>query len=96
LKHLLTFLAVLILCSDAGVAETPKSSAARDEQMRFVVVRSSQAGCEPKCAEWISAEGQIVLSTAEQFAKVLRSLGGRKLPILVHSRGGLLGQATDV
>jgi hypothetical protein len=94
LKHLLTVLAVLILCSDAGVVE--KSSAATDEQMRFVVVRSSQAGCEPKCAEWISAEGRIVLSTAEQFAKVLRSLGGRKLPILVHSRGGLLGQAMDV
>jgi hypothetical protein len=31
--------------------------------MRIVVVRSSQPGCEPKCAEWISAEGDIVLAT---------------------------------
>jgi hypothetical protein len=36
--------------------------------MRIVVARSSQPGCEPKCAEWISAEGDIVLATAEQFA----------------------------
>jgi hypothetical protein len=67
-KHLLLFLAVLSLCSDAGGVEiprTPESSVPADEPMRFVVVRSSQAGCEPKCAEWISAEGAIVLSTAE-------------------------------
>jgi hypothetical protein len=61
--------------------------------MRIVVVRSSQPGCEPKCAEWISAEGDIVLATAEQLRKIVNSLNGRKLPILVHSRGGLTNQA---
>jgi hypothetical protein len=53
--------------------------------MRIVVVRSSQPECEPKCAEWISAEGGIVLATAEQLRKVVNSLGGRKLPILRHA-----------
>jgi hypothetical protein len=56
--------------------------------MRIVVVRSSMSGCEPKCAEWISAEGDIVLAPAEQLRKVIDSLNGRKLPILIHSSGG--------
>jgi TPR repeat protein len=63
------------------------------EPMRIVVVRSSQPGCEPKCAEWISAEGSIVLATAEQFRKVVNSLGGKKLPILIHSGGGASDKA---
>lgn len=61
--------------------------------MRIVVVRSSQPGCEPECAEWISAEGDIVLATAELLRKIVNSLGGRKLPILIHSGGGLGHQA---
>ncbi len=67
--------------------------ATADEPMRIEVVRSSQPGCEPKCAEWISAEGGIVLATAEQLRKVVNSLGGRKLPILIHSGGGVVHQA---
>jgi hypothetical protein len=61
--------------------------------MRIVVARSSQPGCEPKCAQWISAEGDIVLATGEQLRKIVNSLGGRKLPILIHSGGGLTNQA---
>jgi hypothetical protein len=61
--------------------------------MRIVVVRSSQPGCEPKCAEWVSAEGEIVAATAELLRKIVNSLGGRKLPILIHSRGGKANQA---
>jgi hypothetical protein len=64
-----------------------------NEPMRIVIVRSSQPGCEPKCAEWISAEGAIVLATAEELRKVVNSLGGRKLPILIHSGGGASGKA---
>ena len=73
--------ALLAAKADVNAKRPAESSVPADEPMRFVVVRSSQAGCEPKCAEWISAEGAIVLSTAEQFAKkFVRSLGGRKLP----------------
>jgi TPR repeat protein len=67
--------------------------AVADHPMRIVVVRSSQPGCEPKCVEWISAEGEIVPATAELLRKIVNSLGGRKLPILIHSSGGLGNQA---
>lgn len=74
------------LAADQGYAAT-------DKPMRIVVVRSSQPECEPKCAEWISAEGEIVPATAELLRKIVNSLGGRKLPILIHSGGGLGNQA---
>jgi hypothetical protein len=90
-RRLSLLLALLILCSGAGAAEAPQNpnELPTDHPMRIVVVRSSQPGCEPECAEWISAEGDIVLASAEQLRKVVNSLGGRKLPILIHSGGGL-------
>jgi len=90
-------LALLILCPGAGGVEAPRNlnDYPTDHPMRIVVVRSSQPGCEPKCAEWISAEGDVVLATAELLRKVVNSLGGRKLPILIHSSGGgIINQAT--
>src|ERR1700681_4360992 len=100
MKHLFLSIAILVLGSGAGAAETrgtpDQSSVPADEPMRFVVVRSSHADCEPKCAEWISAEGKIVSTTAEQFAGLMRSLGQRKLPVLVSSPGGSLGVAIDM
>jgi hypothetical protein len=95
MRRLSILLAVMILCSRAGGVEAPRNpnDYPTDHPMRIVVVRSSQPGCEPKCAEWISAEGDIVLATAEQLRKIVNSLGGRKLPILIHSGGGLIHQA---
>jgi hypothetical protein len=89
-------LALLTLCSSAGGIEAPRNlnDYPTDHPMRIVVARSSQPGCEPKCAEWISAEGDIVLASAELLRKVVNSLGGRKLPILIHSSGGgIINQA---
>jgi hypothetical protein len=63
------------------------------EAMRIRIVHSEQMGCEPKCAEWISAEGKIVLGTAEQLRKAVNSVYPRKLPILIHSSGGLISDA---
>ncbi|RWB66335.1 MAG: hypothetical protein EOQ50_32540 [Mesorhizobium sp.] len=56
--------------------------------MRFVVVRSSAPGCEPNCPEWISAEGAIEAETPAKVKRVLKTLGGRRLPIVVNSPGG--------
>ena len=56
--------------------------------MRFVVVRSSAPGCEPNCPEWISAEGTIEASTPTLLKRTLKTLGDRKLPIVVNSPGG--------
>ena len=56
--------------------------------MRFVVVRSSAPGCEPNCPEWISAEGTIDAGTPVLLKRLLKTLGGRPLPIVVNSPGG--------
>ena len=56
--------------------------------MRFVIVRSNAPGCEPMCPEWISAEGSIEAATPVLFKRMLKTLGGRKLPIVVDSPGG--------
>ena len=56
--------------------------------MRFVVVRSNEPGCEPVCAEWISAEGTIRAKTPGELKSLLKTLGGRKLPVVLFSPGG--------
>ncbi|TIN17049.1 MAG: hypothetical protein E5Y31_29715, partial [Mesorhizobium sp.] len=56
--------------------------------MRFGIVRSNAPGCEPICPEWISAEGSIEAGTPVLFKRMLKTLGGRKLPIVVNSPGG--------
>lgn len=66
-----------------SVAQSPE-----DKPMQFVVVRSNAPGCEPTCPEWISAEGAIVAGTPAQFRKLLKQIGGRRLPVIVSSPGG--------
>ncbi|UVK45176.1 hypothetical protein BPNPMPFG_000684 [Mesorhizobium sp. AR07] len=56
--------------------------------MRFVIVRSNDPGCEPICPEWISAEGSIEAGTPALFKRMLKTLGSRKLPVVVDSPGG--------
>lgn len=95
MRRLSLLLALLAVCSGARGAEAPQNpnEYPTDHPMRIMVVRSSEPGCEPKCAEWISAEGDIVLASAELLRKIVNSLGGRKMPILIHSGGGLRYQA---
>jgi hypothetical protein len=61
--------------------------------MRFTIVRHSRPGCEPHCAEWIAAEGDVVEGSAAQFRKIIKSMGDRRLPVFVHSRGGAIEDA---
>ncbi|MDX8462585.1 hypothetical protein [Mesorhizobium humile] len=64
--------------------------------MRFVVVRSSAPGCEPNCPEWISAEGTIEADTPVLLKRLLKTLGGRPLPIVVNSPGGNVDAAIQL
>ncbi|TPN74929.1 hypothetical protein FJ987_27525 [Mesorhizobium sp. CU2] len=64
--------------------------------MRFVVVRSSAPGCEPNCPEWISAEGTIEAGTPALLKRTLKTLGARKLPIVVNSPGGNVDAALQL
>lgn len=65
-------------------------------EMRFAVVRSSATGCEPNCPEWISAEGAIAAGTPAQLKRTLKTLGRRKLPIIINSPGGNLEAALQL
>ncbi|WP_140538685.1 hypothetical protein [Mesorhizobium sp. B1-1-8] len=64
--------------------------------MRFVMVRSSAPGCEPNCPEWISAEGTIEAGTPALLKRMLKTLGGRQLPIVVNSPGGNVDAALQL
>ncbi len=83
--------AVLIAAAMLAPPAFAKSKPAKPDtgpSMRFVVVRSAQPGCEPTCAEWISAEGAIMPGTPALLRKTLDTLRGRRLPIVVTSPGG--------
>lgn len=82
-------LAFWLLCLCLGRPALAAGSDGPDTSaMRFVVVRSSDAGCEPTCPEWISAEGNIKANTPQLLKKTLQLLDGRKLPVVVFSSGG--------
>ncbi|PBC22996.1 hypothetical protein CK226_07250 [Mesorhizobium sp. WSM4311] len=69
--------------------ETAKAGA----DMRFVVVRGSNPLCNPDCPEWISAEGVITSQTPQKLRQLLATLGERRLPVVISSRGGDLSGA---
>ena len=75
----------LALTSDVLAAEP---TAPQPRLMQFVVVRTNDTACEPTCPEWISAEGAIGARTPALLKAALKTLGGRKLPIVVFSSGG--------
>ena len=61
--------------------------------MQVEIVRDAQPGCQPNCAEWISAEGDIVETTPVEFRRVLGQLRNRKLPVFINSGGGSIEAA---
>ncbi|TPL62820.1 hypothetical protein [Mesorhizobium sp. B2-3-15] len=61
--------------------------------MRFVVVRGSNPLCDPDCPEWISAEGAITNQAPRKLRQLLATLGDRRLPVVISSRGGDLPSA---
>jgi hypothetical protein len=67
-----------------------------DPPMRIVRVMSADPACGANCPEWISAEGAITSGTAGAFARIVNSLGGRRLPVLISSRGGSLRDALEM
>lgn len=67
-----------------------------DQIMQVMIVRSSEPGCEPGCAEWISAQGTIDSTTPARFRQVLSQLGQRKLPVLIDSLGGTVDDSLKI
>lgn len=63
-------------------------TAQHDDGMRFVVVRGSNPLCNPDCPEWIAAQGAITPQTPQKLSQLLATLGNRRLPVVISSRGG--------
>ena len=101
LKLLIALLVILPLAvlSSAEAAKKkaatppPPPKAIYEAPMTVAVVRSSEAGCEPLCPEWISAEGEITAATPALFRQVFKVLGKRRLPVLIRSPGGSINHA---
>jgi len=64
--------------------------------MRVLIVADSRAGCEPNCAEWISAEGEIGPDTPALFSRAFKALGDKKLPLFISSSGGSVKAALAI
>jgi hypothetical protein len=79
--------------AEAGKKSKKKIAEPQEPAMQFAIVRSAAPGCEPKCPEWISAEGRIYASTSAQFKKIVKMMGARKLPVIVNSPGGDINAA---
>ena len=78
------------------VPATAAPGSPMDVAMRVVIVHDGRPGCEPHCADWISAEGKIVPSTPASFRRVFKLMGNRKLPIFIHSGGGSVEAAEEI
>ena len=83
-----------ILAADSALADLTFAPRPRGElPMRILRVTSAEPACQPNCPEWISAEGIVTPGEAEDFAKVVENLGGRRLPVLISSHGGSVHDA---
>lgn len=74
----------------------PPPAAPPKAPMRVQVVREDHPDCGTTCAEWISAEGDFVEETPKAFRELFKTIGDRRLPILMHSRGGSTEAAREV
>ena len=78
----------------ATVSAAASEQAPEEWPMNFALVQNGN--CEEICVQWISAEGKITADTPKRFKKLLRSLKGRKLPVVFQSRGGDVDAALSV
>jgi len=88
-------LAVLLAArgNSAPSSATPANS---PNPMHVVLVKDRAVNCHDTCAEWISAEGDIIDATPAEFEQVFRKLGKRRLPVLIHSGGGSVKAAMAI
>ncbi|WP_331379701.1 hypothetical protein [Rhizobium sp. BR 362] len=87
---------VFLLLLSFTSAEAAGSAAG--QPMEFVLVHGDMAWCraENNCPDWISAEGQIMADSPRKLQRLLKRLGGRKLPIIVSSPGGDVRAAMEM
>ncbi|RFB78809.1 COG3904 family protein [Methylovirgula sp. 4M-Z18] len=89
---LLVFLA-LTLCLGSASAQPLLGD---KDPMRVVIVSGDDPNCTGHCPRWISAQGNITETTPADFARVLQAMGKDKLPIVIHSSGGVVPAALEI
>ncbi|MGL4636269.1 MAG: hypothetical protein ACRCWF_09830 [Beijerinckiaceae bacterium] len=80
--------AFIVLLAGGAAACAQQAPQPKPQPMQIMVVRGAGEACEPNCPEWISAQGAITRDTPAQLQRVLATLRGRKLPVIIQSTGG--------
>jgi hypothetical protein len=88
--------ALALALGSAAAAPPKKAAPLLEPPMQVHVVRSGHPGCEPKCLEWIAAQGRIVSGTLGQFKAAIKRLDNRKVPIFIDSGGGAVNEALAI
>jgi hypothetical protein len=57
------------------------------DAMIFYVAHGAAGACGQGCSEWIAAEGAVQWDTHKRLIAILDRQAGRKLPVVIHSRG---------
>jgi hypothetical protein len=57
------------------------------DAMIFYVAHGPADSCGPGCSDWIAAEGAVQWDSYKRLIAMLDRQAGRKLPVVIHSRG---------
>ena len=75
------------LLSQFAAASAPARKKPLDQlPMSFTLVQNGN--CDATCVQWISAEGEFTADTPSRLTTLIKSLKGRKLPVVLQSHGG--------
>jgi hypothetical protein len=75
---------------------TPDELGFLKKPMLFYVARGEPDSCGPGCNEWIAAEGSFDLGAATRFRAFVAKTRATKLPVYIHSPGGLMERSFDI
>ena len=87
---------VLAEAATTTIATPSLSRPIYEAPMRVVIVRNSDPMCEPNCPQWVSAEGEIMVSSPQLFRRVFKQMGKAKLPVIIRSPGGSIEAALSI
>lgn len=72
----------------AGAPATADTSEKQPTTLPMDFLLMYHGNCQEECTQWISAEGDITPDTPARLAAILKTLGERKLPLVLQSNGG--------
>jgi hypothetical protein len=80
----------------AAAPKAPEILSIQQEPMIFFVAKGEPNACGPGCSEWIAADGKFDAGAPRRLRALLVRLEDRKLPIFLHSPGGLTSSALEI